>query len=676
MRFFVYSGSIIGWGTIIICLTACHTLSSVSFWKSKKTLNKNSNTKVRHSNFLKVRSYKELHRAVKKARSKIKTSGLKRSDLIKFNRRLRSKIPIEIKDLIRTTLAEYYLNKKQYLKALNIYTQIQSSLWKPSAIVEVAKIYYRLDKYSTSLKQLRNLSFENSDIYLSDSLLVQACRLKEVLLAKLDSENFLELLELYSFILSSRLANKMFYRKKASQLIFQLKESFILNLASSDNLKGIQDIIFFRSGQILFYRGQFSRSMSFFKKFLKRSTYGLLEQKALKYIQAIQSRKVVNRMRIGAVLPLTGSSSIVGNRSLQGLQHGLGFYSKEGAEGFQLIVLDNQGLVDQARKAVNTLVIKHHVVGIIGGVLSKTAQAIAQEAQNFGLPAILLSQKSGLTDYGEYIFQNGLSSHLMATALVNFLTNRLSVKYFSLLYPNDHYGVDYANSFWTAVQKKGGVITGAQVYKPGETDFNGSIRRLVGTYYKTDREEEFKENLKNWYIKKSNRPVRRTSLPDHLLPPIVNFKVLFVPDSLKMLNLIAPHIKYHDIKNIYLAGTTLWNQPQKIKAQSQFVNKIFFLDIGLSSLSFKKSSFYKKFFRIFNRHPGLFELQAYESILAFRQIISGGVRSREELRKKLALLGRFHGPIGWIPINKNREFVRPIKVFKVENKVISSVVDY
>ena len=337
--------------------------------------------------------------------------------------------------------------------------------------------------------------------------------------------------------------------------------------------------MFYRAGKILFYREKFKQSYFLLKKFLRFSTNSLLEEKALKYIQAIESRKKVKRKYIGAILPLSGPSASIGERSLKGLKAGLDFYTNK-KTSFQLIVLDSQGQADKARKAVQKLVTKYHVIGIVGGVLSRTSSAIAEEAQNFGIPAILMSQKSNLTQIGHYIFQNGLTTSLVSDQLTEYLINRLKIKKFAILYPNDPYGLDYANAFWSSVEEKGGKITGVQFYKPGETDFNGPIKRLIGTYYLQDRIKEYKEKLKTWYSKKTYSHKQRALPPKDILPPLVDFECLFIPDSLKALSLIAPHILYNDIKNIKLAGPNLWNQKKVLKKTFQVHEQHYFCRLG------------------------------------------------------------------------------------------------
>ncbi len=552
--------------------------------------------------------------------------------------------------------------KKQKLKKNQVVDSKHQATLK-----RVKKLFHNAQKYSATHKNKKALLALNKILEtpnLSASFLKPVYQLKEFILLKQNPPDLVSLLQLFLSALEDLPQKKQLYESKALKVLFRLKEKQVLFITKKDFIEPIKDMVFFRAGKILFFRGQFQKADWFFKQALRFSRQGLLEQTVLKYIHAIASRNSVNFKRLGAVLPLSGASRLIGRRSLQGLQLGLGFYTNQ-ASNFQLAVMDSKGLAEKVKKAVKTLVLKHHVIAIVGGVLSKTAKILAQEAQNFGVPVILLSQKTGLTQYGEYVFQNGLTSSLVVHQLTSFLMQKKSVKKYALLYPNDPYGVDYANSFWQMLKKKQAQLTAVQVYKPKQTDFNGSIKRLIGTYYKEDRLEEYKQNLKNWYI--NNPPLsKRKAIPEGLLAPVVNFKALFVPDSPKTLSLIASHLDYNDVQDIYLVGTTLWNKDNKIKFR--YKGKIFFATINFQSKKFKKSKFYKDFQNTFHRSPGLFETQAYESSLVLRQVIAGGGKERSRLKNDLLALKKFYSPLGWIQINTNREFIRPLSIYKIENR--------
>ena len=445
----------------------------------------------------------------------------------------------------------------------------------------------------------------------------------------------------------------------------------LLSLSKEKELKPVRGLLFFYMGRIFFSRERFKEADRFFKKSLRYLTDHSVEMTVLKYLQVLKSRKTVRRYKIGAVLPLSGPSAKIGRRILLGLQMGLGFYLPEKTP-FELVILDSQGQPGKAEKALEELVTRHHVIAVAGGVLSVTGRALAAGATRLGLPVVLFSHKSSMAQNKPYVFQNALTSDQITRQLVRFLMTVRQVKNFALLYPNDSYGVDYANAFWSAVEKNGGQIQGVQVYKPSQTDFNGPLSRLTGTYYIKDREQEFRDRIKKKYM------VLPSLLPSRLdfrsvLPPVVSFEALFIPDSLKTFHLIAPHLAYHDIKDIYLVGTSLWNQKPAFKKFLSSPFPLFFADTALSGPAFRKSAFYRQFARVFNQPPGLFEFQAYEAGLVFRQIIAGGVKTRQGLKNHLSRIKKFPGPLGPVSISEEGEFQHPLTVFQIQSGKMHSV---
>ena len=603
------------------------------------------------------------------AEKAIVSSFLKPPQITQLKKILKLRRSPSAKARVKMVLARHFLKKKSYKKALSYYTQVTHPKWRVKSSLGEVKVYYQINKFKKARKLLDLLIEEESP---SLELLMDMYLLRLKIISRQDSTDKKDLLEVYCQILELKQNKDSIYKDKARLILFNMSDNEVLDISSKEFIKPIEDLIFFRVGKIFFFREKFKRAHLSFKKFLRLSTDGFLEEKALKYIQSIESRKKVNRKYIGAILPLSGPSANIGKRSLRGLKMGLGFYTNK-RSNFQLIVLDSQGQADKTRQAVQTLVIKHHVIAIVGGVLSRTSKVLAEESQNFGVPTILMSQKSHLSKVGRYIFQNGLTSSLVTQQLTQYLIKDLKKTQFAILYPNDLYGVDYANAFWSAVEEKGGEIIGAQFYKPGETDFNGPIKRLTGTYYLEDRKKEYKSKLREWYSKKTYLHSGRADPPKNIVTPIVNFDVLFIPDSIKTLRLIAPHLAYNDIKDVKLAGPTLWNQKKILKKHSKYLDNVIFVAEGFATKEFKKTDFYKKFIQIFGSPPRLFEVLSYESALALHQVIAGGADDRNELRKKLEGLKKFHGPMGEIVISKNREFLRSMQIFRMKDKQLTPI---
>lgn len=394
-----------------------------------------------------------------------------------------------------------------------------------------------------------------------------------------------------------------------------------------------------------------------------------VQAQAENYLMQVDSRRRVDPYTIGTVLPLTGRHAAVAQKTLRGLQLGLGIYGPDRGS-FKLAVVDSEGTPEGARRAVERLVTEDNVIAVVGSLLSREATAVAQKTEELGVPSIALSQKAGLTETGTYIFRNAVTSAMQVRELVKLSMEQLGLKRFAILYPNDAYGVEYANLFWDEVLARGGTISGAQIYNPTETDFRGPIKRLVGTYYVEDRKAEYQARLRDWY-RKQKKISTRESPPDDILPAIVDFDAIFIPDTPKALGQIAPMLVYQGVTNTRLLGTNVWNSTELVRRGEKNVENAIFVDTNITNdPAFKQSKFFRDFVKTFGEEPGLFEAQGFEVGLMLRNSIAGGERSRVGLAESLNGLRQFQGVGGVLNMNEQRELTRPLTPFMVRESQI------
>jgi len=394
-----------------------------------------------------------------------------------------------------------------------------------------------------------------------------------------------------------------------------------------------------------------------------------VQVQAENYLMQVDSRRRVDANTIGTVLPLTGRHAPIAQKTLRGLQLGLGIYGPDRGN-FKLAVVDSEGTPEGARRAVERLVTEDSVIAVVGSLLSREATAVAQKTEELGVPSIALSQKAGLTESGTYIFRNAVTSAMQVRELVKLSMEQLGLKRFAILYPNDAYGVEYANLFWDEVLARGGSIAGAQIYNPTETDFRGPIKRLVGTYYVDDRKSEYQARLRDWY-RAQKKLTTRASPPDDILPPIVDFDAIFIPDTPKALGQIAPMLVYQGVNNVRLLGTNVWNSTELVRRGEKNVENAIFVDTNVTNdPAFKQSKFFRDFVKTFGEEPGLFEAQGYEVGLMLRNSISGGERSRIGLAESLNNLRQVQGVGGPLAMNEQRELTRPLTPFMVKDAQI------
>lgn len=455
-----------------------------------------------------------------------------------------------------------------------------------------------------------------------------------------------------------------------SQKALKLKSSGypILNKMDTPTLKAllVEDIhpefksfCSFRVGLSELQAGRRSDAQDYFQESYRlapESTYGIQSQK---YLEQLSASQKVNPRTIGVALPLSGRYESVSQKVLKGMQLGLGIFGPN-SSNFKIAVRDSGTTLQEASLAAEDLILKDHVIAITGSLLSKTAPEISKRANEYGVPSIHMTQASSLTELGPLVFQNSINSKHLVNKLVDVAMTQMGKKRFAILFPNDAYGVEYANLFWDEVVKRGGTIAAAQSYDPKETDFRDSIKRMVGTYYVEDRQAEYKARMNNW-LKDKKSARAREDVPEDLLPPIVNFDALFVADGPRAVGQIVPMLAYVGVKDVQLIGTNLWNSQDFIRRGQKGVEGAVFVDAAINfSDQLSRSGFYKEYMDTFGEAPGIFEAQGYETAAILRQLIDRGATGRDSLANSLSRLGSFSTIGGQASMSEDRQIVKPL----------------
>ncbi len=461
-------------------------------------------------------------------------------------------------------------------------------------------------------------------------------------------------------------ADQEFARLKAIDIVNnQLSLNDIKKVSSDSSFGFLRGYALFRLAEDAMERKEPSEAQSFLNGVIEFMPGSDLESRAKDYIVQIERSQRVSSKTIGTILPLSGKNAAIGQKALRAIQMGLGLNLP--GSSFRLAIVDSEGSPDRARVGVERLSHDDGALAIIGSLLSKTAFSVASKAEEYSIPTIALSQKAGITEVGPTVFRNAITSEMQVRFLVRTLMRDLGMKRFAMLYPNEPYGVEYANIFWDEVLARGGTIAGAQTYNPSDTDFRNAAQKLVGTYYTEARMEEYKLRLKEIQEAAGPKKSSRQNSEEDILPPIVDFDAIFIPDDARNLGQVAAFLAYVGIKNVKLIGTNLWNIPGISKRAGNFSNSLIFVDSTSPELvKTSSSNFITEYKNLFGELPGPVEIQAYDSALILRQLILEGASSRESLLKKLSSLKDFPGALGRLSVNDDREIVRPLTLLTVE----------
>ncbi len=372
---------------------------------------------------------------------------------------------------------------------------------------------------------------------------------------------------------------------------------------------------------------------------------------------------------IGCVLPLSGKYASYGMKSLRGIEQALQFF-EEGSQTqpsmpFELAIYDSKGSPQEAAQGVSYLVEHHGVMAIMGPILTNESVEAAARAQQLQVPLLNLSQHPTITETGEYVFRNAMTKQHQTDALIDYACKQQGLRKFVILYPQDSYGIEFANQFWDKVEECGGTVEGVEAYEPDQSDFNQEVKKFIGLHQPRAREEEYhleEEKLKI-ELNKEEIPEAQVKLPSQ-----IDFEAIFIPDYAKTIGQIAPTLAYYDVQNVTLLGTQGWNSPDLIRRGQEYVTGAVFVD-GFFSKSPEPSirEFVKKFENTFGEPPELWEAQAYDAAYLLVSLLQEEeVLTREDLKNRLLSLSHISGVTGEASLSETHDVKKKLFLLTVQ----------
>jgi branched-chain amino acid transport system substrate-binding protein len=388
------------------------------------------------------------------------------------------------------------------------------------------------------------------------------------------------------------------------------------------------------------------------------------------------------RYTIGCLLPLSGPSGNIGRKALKGIELALNQFSSQNIQSpVKIIIKDTCSDPEKAVMAVNEL-FEAQVAAIIGPIF--TAEPAAFDAQNNRIPIITITQKSNITDIGDYVFRNFFTPKMQIQTITAYAFERLGINKIAILYPDDNYGKTFMNLLWDDVIAYGGKVVGIESYNVDDTDFADPIKKLVGLYY------EVPEDLKNAGIlteiekegedlddkDEAQKDIEEDGAQDKVEEKpeaIVDFDAIFIPDAPERAGLIIPQLAYYDIKDVYLFGTNLWHSDSLISMARRYMQNSVMPDVFFDESSSEKvRSFVANFENTFREKPGFIEAIAYDTaIILFQLATRPDIQYRSELKNELTNLRDFQGVTGLTSFDNNGDVRKKLYLLRIKgNKFV------
>ncbi|VAV84493.1 Branched-chain amino acid ABC transporter, amino acid-binding protein (TC 3.A.1.4.1) [hydrothermal vent metagenome] len=362
---------------------------------------------------------------------------------------------------------------------------------------------------------------------------------------------------------------------------------------------------------------------------------------------------------VGAILPLGGRYSKYGEQALKGIVLAVDDFTRDTDIDVELLIKDSTDKESRIKDTVSQLARNQHVSGIVGPLMSRNATAVARAAQRGGVPALVLSQKPGIPEIGDYVFRNFLTLKQQAEAIASYAIENEGLETFAILSPKTQYGRELARHFKAAVTELGATVLAELEYEPGKKDFGEELRTLF--------EIESEEGLSGRrHVVKYTRKIEA--------------EALYIPDNYTAIAQIAPHLAFYSIKDIRLFGSSGWKSPKLLELASEYIEGAVFVN-GFFAKSQRPgtASFVKRFYISFGYEPGIIEAEAYDSTMLLLRAMEENdeeeaIIDRNAVRESIINTAEIEGATGSLSFTEEGEAVKDLFLLTIEKNKIKEIV--
>ncbi len=397
------------------------------------------------------------------------------------------------------------------------------------------------------------------------------------------------------------------------------------------------------------------------KLYDRKEDYYHEEQEAIRFLDRFPSDNFASQVRqmlaqikwkikksrylIAVILPLSGKLAVFGQNALYGVELALQIF-KESLPGASvgLVVRDSVGDPSRLRLTLKEWLDEYEPIAIVGPLLSKEVNRVAQISLKADLPLISPGATARrLLSLGNTVFRNAVTNRYLCHAIAEYAVLQLEVERFAVFYPDGQQGHLWVDCFSKGVEKLGAEVVVTEQYPLDNTDFSRSILRLK----RADLEQEgFIDDVEN---------------EDGEIEPLYTpgFEAIFLPADAVRAGLIIPQLLFHEYDEVNVIGTNSWNSPEFLKLTEPYAEGVIFVD-GF----FKESSdpvvktFVKAYRNRFHQEPDLFSAQSYDAMRLIFSAMRKGALTPSAIKTAIGETIDFPGASGFIYEVLNGEFVK------------------
>ncbi|MFP5214030.1 MAG: penicillin-binding protein activator [Acidobacteriota bacterium] len=352
----------------------------------------------------------------------------------------------------------------------------------------------------------------------------------------------------------------------------------------------------------------------------------------------------LNPENVGVLIPLNGPFAKYGELVMKGLSTASAEWNeKHPQQPVNLVIKDAQNDGDVAVKSFELLTRNDGAIGVLGPLGAQATKSVAPMANRWNVPLLALtSSEDDESSDNPFVLHIFLDNREMLRTLVRHCKDKLGYTRFAALYPEDRYGQKLSKIFAEVVQEVGGNLMASVSYKEKTTDFKEPLQKLMT-------------------IARKNAPPSGVETTP--------FEVLFLPDQVQTVSMIAPQLPYNNVLGVTLLGTNLWAEAPLVQAGGAYVDgAIFATPYFAESQSPRVQAFRERFETLYNTTPSYLEAQAYDALMLLLQARSAlRTPDRTALMQSLVQTQGFEGVTGTYSFSADGKLQRNYRIMQVQN---------
>jgi len=339
-----------------------------------------------------------------------------------------------------------------------------------------------------------------------------------------------------------------------------------------------RNVAYYHSYLMTLKTNSVERAMSFLQLIVEDGTSDFYSR-ARQLLDLQMSQKLSDSRRVGVLIPMRGENASFGKQVASAVQLAA---EMAVSEGIEFVFVDSGESEVELLDAFQKLVLEENVTVILGPLGAQESEFVFERAQILRVPVISLSPRENLEMYGSYSFRSSLTIADQVEALASFIRRDLRATGVGMLFPDSRYGWDAAKAAERKFSGRGLRLTDIQVYPENATDFRAALTKMARLDFPRLRADELCSPPGTAAAgAEDSEPfvAREDCVSDiRLLPPLLDFQVLFVPDFADTVGLLLPALPYHRIYGVQVVGLSGANSARLIERGQQHAEGFIFMD--------------------------------------------------------------------------------------------------